>query len=153
MVIKKHRNSLLSLLPAYALSEIKICFIIGFYLICLYYWLVVSCILLALVWWYLITLSVPLKLILFIAMDGWGLLSKDPLIILIWYELVIWFMRLIKLFIWLYQLPLQPIAIATLLLDCLLGYYKRSHRYKSKLTFWRQACGVLFVYYMMIDGR
>ena len=40
--------------------------------------LVVSCILLALGMMMMspITLSVPLKLILFIAMDGWGLLSK-----------------------------------------------------------------------------
>ncbi|WP_368875317.1 EscR/YscR/HrcR family type III secretion system export apparatus protein [Proteus mirabilis] len=73
-------NSLLSLLPAYALSEIKSAFIIGFYLYLPFIVidLVVSCILLALGMMMMspITLSVPLKLILFIAMDGWGLLSK-----------------------------------------------------------------------------
>ena len=73
-------NSLLSLLPAYALSEIKSAFIIGFYLYLPFIVidLVVSCILLALGMMMMspITLSVLLKLILFIAMDGWGLLSK-----------------------------------------------------------------------------
>ncbi|OAT32280.1 EscR/YscR/HrcR family type III secretion system export apparatus protein [Proteus myxofaciens] len=73
-------NSLLSLLPAYALSEIKSAFIIGFYLYLPFIVidLVVSCILLALGMMMMspITLSVPLKLILFIAMDGWTLLSK-----------------------------------------------------------------------------
>ncbi|WP_100158978.1 EscR/YscR/HrcR family type III secretion system export apparatus protein [Proteus columbae] len=73
-------NSLLSLLPAYALSEIKSSFIIGFYLYLPFIVidLVVSCILLALGMMMMspITLSVPLKLILFIAMDGWSLLSK-----------------------------------------------------------------------------
>ena len=73
-------SSLLSLLPAYALSEIKSSFIIGFYLYLPFIVidLVVSCILLALGMMMMspITLSVPLKLILFIAMDGWTLLSK-----------------------------------------------------------------------------
>ncbi|MBG3091709.1 EscR/YscR/HrcR family type III secretion system export apparatus protein [Proteus cibarius] len=73
-------NSLLSLLPAYALSEIKSAFIIGFYLYLPFIVidLVVSCILLALGMMMMspITLSVPLKLILFIAMDGWTLLAK-----------------------------------------------------------------------------
>ncbi|CRL63848.1 EscR/YscR/HrcR family type III secretion system export apparatus protein [Proteus penneri] len=73
-------SSLLSLLPAYALSEIKSAFIIGFYLYLPFIVidLVVSCILLALGMMMMspITLSVPLKLILFIAMDGWTLLSK-----------------------------------------------------------------------------
>lgn len=73
-------NSLLALLPAYALSEIKSAFIIGFYLYLPFIVidLVVSCILLALGMMMVspITLSVPLKLILFIAMDGWTLLAK-----------------------------------------------------------------------------
>ncbi|UBH61483.1 EscR/YscR/HrcR family type III secretion system export apparatus protein [Proteus vulgaris] len=73
-------NSLLALLPAYALSEIKSAFIIGFYLYLPFIVidLVVSCILLALgmIMMSPITLSVPLKLILFIAMDGWTLLAK-----------------------------------------------------------------------------
>ncbi|WP_109419966.1 EscR/YscR/HrcR family type III secretion system export apparatus protein [Proteus terrae] len=73
-------SSLLSLLPAYALSEIKSAFIIGFYLYLPFIVidLVVSCILLALGMMMMspITLSVPLKLILFIAMDGWTLLAK-----------------------------------------------------------------------------
>lgn len=73
-------NSLLALLPAYALSEIKSAFIIGFYLYLPFIVidLVVSCILLALGMMMMspITLSVPLKLILFIAMDGWILLAK-----------------------------------------------------------------------------
>ncbi|MFK9072764.1 EscR/YscR/HrcR family type III secretion system export apparatus protein [Proteus sp. NGCRVN-01] len=73
-------KSLLSLLPAYALSEIKSAFIIGFYLYLPFIIidLVVSCILLALGMMMMspVTLSVPLKLILFIAMDGWTLLAK-----------------------------------------------------------------------------
>lgn len=73
-------NFLLALLPAYALSEIKSAFIIGFYLYLPFIVidLVVSCILLALGMMMMspITLSVPLKLILFIAMDGWTLLAK-----------------------------------------------------------------------------
>lgn len=73
-------KSLLSLLPAYALSEIKSAFIIGFYLYLPFIVidLVVSCILLALGMMMMspVTLSVPLKLILFIAMDGWTLLAK-----------------------------------------------------------------------------
>lgn len=72
-------KSLLSLLPAYALSEIKSAFIIGFYLYLPFIVidLVVSCILLALgMMMSPVTLSVPLKLILFIAMDGWTLLAK-----------------------------------------------------------------------------
>lgn len=71
---------MLALLPAYALSEIKSAFIIGFYLYLPFIVidLVVSCILLALGMMMMspITLSVPLKLILFIAMDGWTLLAK-----------------------------------------------------------------------------
>lgn len=73
-------TSLLSLLPAYALSEIKSAFIIGFYLYLPFIVidLVVSCVLLALGMMMMspVTLSVPLKLILFIAMDGWTLLAK-----------------------------------------------------------------------------
>ncbi|MDC5886295.1 EscR/YscR/HrcR family type III secretion system export apparatus protein [Proteus mirabilis] len=73
-------KSLFSLLPAYALSEIKAAFIIGFYLYLPFVVidLVVSSILLALGMMMMspITLSVPIKLILFVALDGWTLLSK-----------------------------------------------------------------------------
>lgn len=68
------------LVAAYALSEIKSAFIIGFYLYLPFVVidLVVSSILLALGMMMMspITLSVPIKLILFVAMDGWSLLSK-----------------------------------------------------------------------------
>lgn len=73
-------GSLIPLLAAYALSEIKSAFIIGFYLYLPFVVidLVVSSILLALGMMMMspITLSVPIKLVLFVAMDGWSLLSK-----------------------------------------------------------------------------
>lgn len=73
-------SSLIPLLAAYALSEIKSAFIIGFYLYLPFVVidLVVSSILLALGMMMMspITLSVPIKLVLFVAMDGWSLLSK-----------------------------------------------------------------------------
>ncbi|MDY7578371.1 EscR/YscR/HrcR family type III secretion system export apparatus protein [Herbaspirillum sp. RTI4] len=72
--------SLFSLLPAYALSEIKDAFKIGFYLYLPFVVidLVVSSILLALGMMMMspVTISVPIKLILFVAMDGWTMLSK-----------------------------------------------------------------------------
>lgn len=73
-------DSLFSLLPAYALSEIKDAFIIGFYIYLPFVVidLVISSILLALGMMMMspVTLSVPVKLILFVSMDGWALLSK-----------------------------------------------------------------------------
>jgi type III secretion apparatus YscR/HrcR family protein len=73
-------HSIVALLPAYALSEIKAAFKIGFYLYLPFIVvdLVISCILLALGMMMMspVTISVPIKLILFVAMDGWGLLSK-----------------------------------------------------------------------------
>jgi len=72
--------SIIALLPAYALSEIKAAFKIGFYLYLPFVIvdMVISCILLALGMMMMspVTISVPIKLILFVAMDGWGLLTK-----------------------------------------------------------------------------
>lgn len=72
--------SILSLLPAYALSEIKSAFKIGFYIYMPFVVvdLVISSILLTLGMMMMspITISTPIKLILFVAMDGWTLLSK-----------------------------------------------------------------------------
>lgn len=72
--------SIIALLPAYALSEIKAAFKIGFYLYLPFIVvdMVISCILLALGMMMMspVTISVPIKLILFVAMDGWTLLSK-----------------------------------------------------------------------------
>lgn len=72
--------SILSLLPAYALSEIKNAFKIGFYIYLPFIVvdLVISCILLTLGMMMMspVTISTPIKLILFVAMDGWSLLSK-----------------------------------------------------------------------------
>ncbi|WP_124400214.1 EscR/YscR/HrcR family type III secretion system export apparatus protein [Pseudomonas synxantha] len=73
------RASLFSLLPAYALSEIKSAFKIGFYLYLPFVIvdLVISSILLALGMMMMspVIISVPIKLILFVALDGWTLLS------------------------------------------------------------------------------
>ncbi|AOJ09976.1 SctR family type III secretion system export apparatus subunit SpaP [Burkholderia mayonis] len=73
-------NSLFTLLPAYALTEIKSAFKIGFYLYLpfLVVDMVVSSVLLALGMMMMspVTISVPIKLILFVAMDGWTLISK-----------------------------------------------------------------------------
>lgn len=73
-------NSLFSLLPAYALTEIKSAFKIGFYryLPFLVVDMVVSSVLLALGMMMMspVTISVPIKLILFVAMDGWTLICK-----------------------------------------------------------------------------
>jgi type III secretion protein R len=72
--------SIVALLPAYALSEIKAAFKIGFYLYLPFIVvdMVISCVLLALGMMMMspVTISVPIKLILFVAMDGWTLLSK-----------------------------------------------------------------------------
>jgi len=72
--------SMLALLPAYALSEIKSAFKIGFYLYLPFVVvdLLISSILLALGMMMMspITISAPIKLILFVALDGWTLLSK-----------------------------------------------------------------------------
>lgn len=74
------RVSILALLPAYALSEIKSAFKIGFYLYLPFVVidLLVSSILLALGMMMMspITISVPIKLVLFVVLDGWSLLSK-----------------------------------------------------------------------------
>ena len=72
--------SLFSLLPAYALSEIKESFKIGFYIYLPFVVidLLVSSILLTLGMMMMspITISVPIKLLLFVVMDGWSLISK-----------------------------------------------------------------------------
>jgi type III secretion system export apparatus protein len=77
---EEERMSLLSLLPAYALSEIKSAFKIGFYLYLPFVVidLLISSILLSLGMMMMspITISVPIKLILFVVLDGWTLLSK-----------------------------------------------------------------------------
>ncbi|MGC8169877.1 EscR/YscR/HrcR family type III secretion system export apparatus protein, partial [Salmonella enterica] len=69
--------SILSLLPAYALSEIKSAFRICFYLYLPFVVvdLVISSVLLALGMMMMspVTISTPVKLILFVAMDGWTL--------------------------------------------------------------------------------
>ncbi|KVD78015.1 type III secretion system protein [Burkholderia sp. ABCPW 14] len=73
-------DSLFALLPAYALTEIKSAFKIGFYLYVpfLVVDLVVSSVLLALGMMMMspVTISVPIKLILFVAVDGWTLICK-----------------------------------------------------------------------------
>lgn len=73
-------NSLFALLPAYALTEIKSAFKIGFYLYLpfLVIDMVVSTVLLALGMMMMspVTISAPIKLILFVAMDGWTLICK-----------------------------------------------------------------------------
>ncbi|OIV46099.1 EscR/YscR/HrcR family type III secretion system export apparatus protein [Sodalis sp. TME1] len=74
-----HTPSMLALLPAYALSEIKDSFRIGFYLYLPFVVvdLLISSVLLALgMMMSPITLSVPIKLVLFVVLDGWTLLSQ-----------------------------------------------------------------------------
>ncbi|RJL48600.1 EscR/YscR/HrcR family type III secretion system export apparatus protein [Pectobacterium carotovorum] len=72
--------SLMTLMPAYALSEIQSAFKIAFYLYVPFVVIdmVVSSILLALGMMMMspVTISIPIKLILFVAMDGWSLLTK-----------------------------------------------------------------------------
>ncbi len=74
------KESIFSLLPAYALSEIKSAFKIAFYLYLPFIVidLVISSILLALGMMMMspVVISVPIKLILFVALDGWSVLSQ-----------------------------------------------------------------------------
>jgi len=75
-----HERSLFALLPAYALSELKDAFLMGFYLYLPFVVvdLIVSSILLALGMMMMspVTISAPIKLILFVMLDGWSLLSQ-----------------------------------------------------------------------------
>ncbi|SPP32452.1 Flagellar biosynthetic protein FliP [Arsenophonus endosymbiont of Aleurodicus floccissimus] len=79
-----NESSITSLFPAYALSEIKSAFTIGFYLYLPFVVidLLISSILLSLGIMMMspVTISVPIKLILFIFLDGWRLLSKGLII-------------------------------------------------------------------------
>lgn len=72
--------SLFSLLPAYALSELDDAFRMGFYLYLPFVVidLVVSSVLLALGMMMMspVSISIPIKLVLFIAMDGWSLIGR-----------------------------------------------------------------------------
>nr|CBX80452.1 Surface presentation of antigens protein SpaP [Erwinia amylovora ATCC BAA-2158] len=74
------RLPLMTLMPAYALSEIQSAFKIAFYIYIPFVVIdmVVSSILLALGMMMMspVTISIPIKLILFVAMDGWSLLTK-----------------------------------------------------------------------------
>ncbi|MBN3264710.1 EscR/YscR/HrcR family type III secretion system export apparatus protein [Pectobacterium brasiliense] len=71
---------LMTLMPAYALSEIQSAFKIAFYLYVPFVVIdmVVSSILLALGMMMMspVTISIPIKLILFVAVNGWSLLTK-----------------------------------------------------------------------------
>ncbi len=73
-------RALSALLPAYALSELKDAFLMGFYLYLPFIVvdLIVSSILLALGMMMMspVTISAPIKLILFVVLDGWSLLSQ-----------------------------------------------------------------------------
>lgn len=69
----------MTLMPAYALSDVQSAFKIAFFLYVPFVVIdmVVSSILLALVMMMSpVTISIPIKLILFVAMDGWTLLTK-----------------------------------------------------------------------------
>lgn len=72
--------SLITLMPAYALSEIQSAFKIAFYLYVPFVVIdmVISSILLALGMMMMspVTVSIPIKLILFVSMNGWSLLTK-----------------------------------------------------------------------------
>lgn len=74
------RPSIFALLPAYGLTELKSAFVIGFYIYLPFVVvdLVVSSILLSLGMMMMspVTISTPIKLILFVAMDGWSMLAK-----------------------------------------------------------------------------
>lgn len=76
-------RSLFALLPAYALSELKDAFRIGFFLYLPFVVvdLVISSVLLALGMMMMspVTISAPVKLILFVALDGWTLISHGLL--------------------------------------------------------------------------
>lgn len=79
-VLDAEDRSLFALLPAYALSELKDAFLIGFYLYLPFVVvdLIVSAILLSLGMMMMspVTISAPIKLILFVLLDGWSLLSQ-----------------------------------------------------------------------------
>jgi len=79
-LVQDGQESIFSLLPAYALSEIKSAFKIAFYLYLPFVVidLVISSILLALGMMMMspVVISVPVKLILFVALDGWSVLSQ-----------------------------------------------------------------------------
>ncbi|MEX3846696.1 EscR/YscR/HrcR family type III secretion system export apparatus protein [Paraburkholderia sp. BR10882] len=74
-------NSFFALMPAYALTEIKSAFRVGFYLYLPFVVvdMVVSSVLLALGMMMMspVSISVPIKLILFVAIDGWTHVCKD----------------------------------------------------------------------------
>ena len=78
--IKNQAFSFVAYMPAYALTEIKSAFEIGFYLYLPFIIidLVVSNILLALGMMMMspVTISLPIKLILFVAIDGWSRISQ-----------------------------------------------------------------------------
>lgn len=78
--ISDKQFSFIAYMPAYALSEIKSAFEIGFYLYLPFIIidLVVSNILLALGMMMMspVTISLPIKLILFVAIDGWSRISQ-----------------------------------------------------------------------------
>ncbi|EAC1404619.1 EscR/YscR/HrcR family type III secretion system export apparatus protein [Escherichia coli] len=78
--IQSEEPAISSLLPAYALSEINSAFKIGFYIYLPFIVidLVVSCVLLALGMMMMspVTIATPIKLILFVSMDGWSILTK-----------------------------------------------------------------------------
>ncbi|MEI2260072.1 EscR/YscR/HrcR family type III secretion system export apparatus protein [Stenotrophomonas indicatrix] len=78
--VEPQDRSLFALLPAYALSELKDAFLMGFYLYLPFVVvdLIVSAILLALGMMMMspVTISAPIKLILFVVLDGWSLLSQ-----------------------------------------------------------------------------
>ncbi|WP_299999404.1 EscR/YscR/HrcR family type III secretion system export apparatus protein [uncultured Cedecea sp.] len=83
IMIEEHELSslsLMTLMPAYALSEIQSAFKIAFYLYVPFVVIdmVISSILLALGMMMMspITISIPIKLILFVSMNGWSLLTK-----------------------------------------------------------------------------
>ncbi|TQK08937.1 MULTISPECIES: EscR/YscR/HrcR family type III secretion system export apparatus protein [unclassified Herbaspirillum] len=82
--MQTERVSVFALLPAYALSEIKSAFKIAFYLYLPFVVidLVISSILLSLGMMMMspVVISVPIKLILFVALDGWSILSQGLLL-------------------------------------------------------------------------
>jgi type III secretion protein R len=79
-VLTPDTHSMFALLPAYALSELTDAFRIGFYLYLPFVVvdLVVSSILLSLGMMMMspVTVSAPIKLILFVVMDGWSMISQ-----------------------------------------------------------------------------
>lgn len=91
-IIDDDNISIFSLLPAYALSEIKSAFIIGFYIYLPFVVvdLVISSVLLTLGMMMMspVTISTPIKLILFVAMDGWTMLSKGLIYNILTYPLI-----------------------------------------------------------------